>query len=111
MGGASFPIFFRLAAFPVADANDNCDFSILTTLSSPRPETLARLNAGDILTIKESEMRVLYALNSDNELCGTVISNIRKIITCMAKGVSFEGKIVLLNGAECQVLIQKSKAA
>lgn len=111
MGGASFPIFFRLAAFPVADANNNCDFSILTTLSSPRPETLVRLNVGDILTIRESETRALYALTSGGELCGTILSNIRKIITCMAKGISFEGKILLLNGAECQILIQKSKAA
>lgn len=109
MGGASFPIFFRLAAFPIADANNNCDFSILTTLSSPRPTALLKLNAGDTLTIQESEMRVLNALNSEGEICGTVISNIRKIITCMAKGISFEGKVLLLNGAECQILIQKSK--
>jgi hypothetical protein len=108
-GGAGFPMFFRLSALPISDNTNNCDFSILTTLASPEAGVISKLNVGDDLLLRETDSsRVLQVTTLNGVVCGVLISRTRRIIACMAKGSTFSVKIVLINGAECQVLVQSA---
>lgn len=108
-GGTGFPMFFRLSALPISDNTNDCDFSILTTLASPEPGVISKLNIGEDLLLRETDSsRVLQVTTLNGTVCGVLISRTRRIIACIAKGNAFSVKVTLINGAECQVLVQSA---
>lgn len=107
MGG--LPIFFKLSATPLPGSNDECNFTVLTTLASPNPEFIGLVKAGDSLTVVSNETtRGLEVASQQGNICGNIIASVSRINNCIKKGISFEAKVITRNGAECQVLIQKS---
>ena len=105
MGG--FPHFFKLSGAPIASGPDDCSFTILTTLASPSAEIISKVQVDDVLLIAINGYR-LEAYTQQHELCGIILGSIERVKLCIAKGVEFEAKVVIRDGAQCQVLIEKS---
>ena len=86
----------------------NCDqISIRTNLASPVPAVLSTLKTGDILDIQlQGATGPLAAVDSLGNIAGTVLTiDPQLLINCINDGYSYQGRIISLSGADCQILI------
>lgn len=89
------------------EGEDIClTLSFKTSLASVNPDVLSKVNVGgtyDVVT--ETEKGPAYVM-AENKRLGTILHPLDvKMLKCMFEGTEYCAKIILIQGAECQVLI------
>jgi hypothetical protein len=89
---------------PIADCKD---ISIKTNVTSPDPSVLKTVKVGDYLDIElQSPTGPLIAKTSLRKILGSIFTtNPKLLIDCISKGYSYHGRILIIDGADCQILI------
>lgn len=75
-------------------------------ISSPNQAILSQMNIDDLITLTlDSNLGPILGY-WDGNLVGSVLpAAITNIIDCMNEGNDFQGRVVVLNGAHCEILI------
>ena len=89
---------------PVVDCKD---ISIKTNVISPDPSVLRTVKVGDFLNIElQSATGPLIAVTIKLEILGSIFTtNPRVLIDCIIDGYKYQGRILKLDGADCQIII------
>ena len=89
---------------PTADCKD---ISIKTNVTSPDPSVLKTVKVGDLLDIElQTSTGPIIALTSKKKILGSIFTtNPKLLIDCISKGFNYRGRILLIDGADCQILI------
>jgi hypothetical protein len=105
MGGASF------STFRFQGNNLPCSAQLINTqLSSPNPEVLELLKAGDELKIQLVQPSLMILALYEDEIAGVIINKeVLKIINCMINGWTFKAKVRSVIGGRCAILISSVK--
>lgn len=75
-------------------------------INSPDATNISLLEIGSILNLSLQTNRGPILAYYKNNLLGSVLAaSLADIIECMDSGTSFQGKVIVLNGAHCEILI------
>lgn len=88
-------------------AVDCKNISIKTNVISPNPSVLRTVKVGDLLNIEvQSATGPLIAVTIKPEVLGSIFTtNPKLLIDCIIDGYKYQGRILKIDGADCQIII------
>ena len=91
--------------------DDPCSFTITTSLASPNPQVVEKINEGNVLHLVLNEggaVPIVEARFEGDEVAGTIagIPNLRALIGCMKLGVNYDFKVKQKTGGRVDGVIR-----
>lgn len=89
------------------EPNDCKNFNSRGLVNSPDPTVLATISKNDVLDITLSgSAGPILAITSNGDTLGSVlITKMAGLLECLAEGHQFQGRVISLSGAQCELLI------
>jgi len=90
---------------------DRCDLiNESVRLSSPRPNVVAQLQIGDVLTLSiQNKVPPILVTTSGGQVAGSVVpSSLQTLLECMKTGYSYKATVESIRGGICIVRITQN---
>jgi hypothetical protein len=91
------------------DSGDDCGtLTFRTTLASPNPSALWKLQMNDALALElEGPNGPVHALTTDGDTAGSIVGpSVNKLVRCLGQGYSYVAVVRTVDAARCEVEVR-----